>query len=127
MSEMLRTFGNNAGKVWDILEELGPQVQTKLVEKAQITDDEFYGAIGWLARENKVRKDKRTYSIGDTNLTSEIGSNAGKVWNVLKKRNDIDITTIARLSKIKKRDCYSALGWLARENKISAKIAVRKK
>ena len=127
MSEMLRTFGNNAGKVWDILEEFGPQVQTKLVEKAQITDDEFYGAVGWLARENKVRKDKRTFSIGETNLTSEIGTNAGKVWNILKKRNDIDIATIARLSKVKKNDCYSALGWLARENKISAKIAVRKK
>ena len=127
MSEMLRTFGNNAGKVWDILEEFGPQVQTKLVEKAQITDDEFYGAVGWLARENKVRKDKRTFSIGETNLTSEIGTNAGKVWNILKKRNDIDIATIARLSKVKKNDCYFALGWLARENKISAKIAVRKK
>jgi winged helix-turn-helix protein DUF2582 len=127
MSEMLKAFGNNAGKLWDVLEEFGPQVQTKLIDKTQLTEDEFYGAIGWLARENKVRKEKRTFSIGQTNLTDEIGTNAGKVWKVLKKRNDIDVTTIARLSKVQKRDCYSALGWLAREDKISAKIAVRKK
>ena len=124
---MLKAFGNNAGKLWDVLEEFGPQVQTKLIDKTQLTEDEFYGAIGWLARENKVRKEKRTFSIGQTNLTDEIGTNAGKVWKVLKKRNDIDVTTIARLSKVQKRDCYSALGWLAREDKISAKIAVRKK
>jgi len=106
---------------------MAPKYKKKLIKKTQLTEDEFYSAIGWLARENKVRKEKRTYKIGDTNLTSEIGSNAGKVWDVLKKRNDIDITSICQISKIIKKDCYSALGWLARENKISAKIAVRKK
>jgi len=124
---MVKSYGNNAGKVWETLEEYGPQVQTKLIEKAQLTEDEFYGAIGWLARENNVRKDRRTYKIGETNLTTEIGTNAGKVWEVLKKRNDLDVTTISRLSKVSKKDCYSALGWLAKEEKISAKIAVRKK
>ncbi|OYT29058.1 hypothetical protein B6U98_03340 [Thermoplasmatales archaeon ex4572_165] len=124
---MVKSYGNNAGKIWETLEEYGPQVQTKLIEKAQLTEDEFYGAIGWLARENNVRKDRRTYKIGETNLTTEIGTNAGKVWKVLKKRNDLDVTTISRLSKVSKKDCYSALGWLAKEEKISAKIAVRKK
>jgi len=124
---MVKSYGNNAGKIWETLEEYGPQVQTKLIEKAQLTEDEFYGAIGWLARENNVRKDRRTYKIGETNLTTEIGTNAGKVWEVLKKRNDLDVTTISRLSKVSKKDCYSALGWLAKEEKISAKIAVRKK
>ena len=127
MSEIMKTFGNNAGILWETLEEYGPQVQKKLIEKTQLTEDEFYSAIGWLARENKVRKEKRTYKIGDTNLTSEIGINAGKVWDVLKKRSDIDITSICQISKVRKEDCYSAIGWLARENKISAKIAVRKK
>lgn len=127
LNYMVKSFGNNAGKVWETLEEYGPQVQTKLIEKAQLTEDEFYGAIGWLARENNVRKDRRTYKIGETNLTTEIGTNAGKVWKVLKKRNDLDVTTISRLSKVSKKDCYSALGWLAKEEKISAKIAVRKK
>ncbi len=127
LNYMVKSYGNNAGKIWETLEEYGPQVQTKLIEKAQLTEDEFYGAIGWLARENNVRKDRRTYKIGETNLTTEIGTNAGKVWKVLKKRNDLDVTTISRLSKVSKKDCYSALGWLAKEEKISAKIAVRKK
>ena len=124
---MVKSYGNNAGKIWETLEAYGPQVQTKLIEKVQLTEGEFYGAIGWLARENNVRKDRRTYKIGETNLTDEIGANAGKVWEVLKKRNDLDVTTISRLSKVSKKDCYSALGWLAREEKISAKISVRKK
>ena len=127
LNYMVKSYGNNAGKIWETLEEYGPQVQTKLIEKAQLTEDEFYGAIGWLARENNVRKDRRTYKIGETNLTTEIGTNAGKVWEILKKRNDLDVTTISRLSKVSKKDCYSALGWLAKEEKISAKIAVRKK
>ena len=127
MSDVVKAFGNNAGKLWETLEECGPLVQKKIIEKTQLTEDEFYGAIGWLARENKIRKDKRTFTIGETNLTENIGQNAGKVWDVLKKRNDIDISTISRLSKISKKDCYSALGWLAKEEKINLKIAVRKK
>ncbi len=127
MSDVEKTFGNNAGKLWETLTEYGPQVQTKILEKMEITEDELYGAIGWLARENKIRKDTRRFKVGETNLTESIGTNAGKVWQVLQKRNDIDVTTIARLSDITKKDCYSALGWLAREGKISAKIAVRKK
>jgi len=55
---MVKSYGNNAGKIWETLEEYGPQVQTKLIEKAQLTEDEFYGAIGWLARETNVRKEQ---------------------------------------------------------------------
>lgn len=127
MSDVIKTFGNNAGKLWKTLSDEGPQVRSKLLQATQLTKDEFYGAIGWLAREDKVKKDKRTYKIGNTNLTDKIGEDAGKVWSVLQKRNDIDVSAIARTAKVRKRDCYSALGWLAREGKISAKIAVRKK
>ena len=102
LNYMVKSFGNNAGKIWETLEQDGPQVQKKLMEKAQLTEDEFYGAIGWLAREDKVRKDKRTYTIGETNLTEDIGTNAGRVWEVLKKRNDLDMVTISRLSKVPK-------------------------
>lgn len=127
MNEIIKSFGNNAGKIWDVLNEEGPQVQTKLMKKTNLTTNEFYGAVGWLARENKLVVDKRTYKIGDTNLTEEIGESAGKVWNVLGSRSEIDVSAITRISKIKKRDCYSALGWLAREGKITAKITVKKK
>jgi len=46
---------------------------------------------------------------------------------VVGSRNEIDVSTITKISKINKRDCYSALGWLAREGKISAKITVKKR
>jgi len=127
VNEIIKSFGNNAGKIWDMLNEEGPQVQTKLIKKINLTQNEFYGAVGWLARENKIYIDKRTYKIGNTNLTDKIGTSAGKVWSVLGSRNEIDVSTITKISKIKKSDCYSALGWLAREGKISAKITVKKK
>ena len=127
MSDIFKSFGKNAGRIWESLEEDGPQVRTKIIEKTKVTENDFYGAIGWLARENKVAKDKRTYFIGETNLTDSIGLKAGKVWEVLGKRNDIDVNAISRMCKLPKSDCYSALGWLAREGKISARMSVRKK
>jgi hypothetical protein len=127
MNEIIKSFGNNAGKVWEMINKEGPQVETKLIKKTNITPNEFYGAVGWLARENKIYLDKRTYKIGDTNLTEKIGTSAGKIWNSLGSRNEIDISTIAKISKINKKDCYSALGWLACERKITAKITIKKR
>jgi hypothetical protein len=127
MNEIIKSFGHSAGRLWDILNNEGPQVHTKLINKTKLRDDDFYGAVGWLARENKIYRDKRTYKIGETNLTEKIGSDAGKIWQILSKNNEIDISTISRLLKIEKRDCYSALGWLAREGKIIAKIKVKRK
>ena len=127
MSDVVKSFGNNAGKLWETLSVGGPQVQTKLLKKANLRNEEFYSAIGWLARENKIYKDKRTYKIGETNLTEKIGSDAGKVWQVLGGSNEIDVNAISRVTKIEKMDCYSALGWLAREGRITARITVRKR
>ena len=127
MSDVIKSFGNNAGKLWDTLDTEGPQVQTKLLKRTNLRNEEFYSAIGWLARENKIYKDKRTYKIGETNLTEKIGSDAGKVWQVLGGSNEIDVNAISRLTKIEKMDCYSALGWLACEGKITARITVRKR
>jgi len=127
MNEVEKNFGFNAGKVWDALCTDGPQVQTKIMNKTCLTTEDFYGAIGWLARENKIYRDKRTYKLGDTNLTQEIGTNAGKIWEILSKATDIDITAIARQANITKTDCYAAIGWLAREGKITGKMMVKKK
>jgi len=113
MNPIVKSFGINAGKLWKILNEEGPQVQTKLIKKAGMRPDEFFGAVGWLARENKICKDKRTYKIGETNLTDKIGTDAGSVWNALGINKEIDVTAIVHLSKIDKNDCYSALGWRA--------------
>ena len=127
MSEIIKSFGNNAGKIFNILQDEGPQVQTKILKKTNLRNEEFFGAVGWLARENKIYKDKRTYKLGETNLTTNIGKNAGKIWEVLGKTNEIDINAISRVTRIGKNDCYSALGWLAREGKITARVNVRKR
>ena len=127
MNEVLKMIGNNAGKIWRVLDEEGPQVRSKLLEKTDLTEDEFYGAIGWLARENKIRREKRTYMLGETNLTEKIGTDAGRIWKILGTRADMDVTSIARLSNMRKQECYSAIGWLAREGKITAKLMVKKK
>jgi hypothetical protein len=127
MSDIIELYGKNAGKVWKSLQENGPQVRSKLLKDTELTKNEFYSALGWLARENKIRRNKRTYQLGETNLTDEIGTYAGQIWDVLQKRNDIDVNAITRMTKVDKWDCYSALGWLAREGKITAKISVRKK
>ena len=124
---MEKIFGFNAGKIWDFLQNEGGQVQTKIMKNTNLTDEEFYGAIGWLARENKICREKRTYKLGDTNLTTEIGKNAGRVWDILTKSSEIDISTIARQTKIPKYDCYTAIGWLAREGKVTGKMMVKKK
>ena len=127
MSDVIENYGKNAGKLWKSLKEDGPQVRSKLLKNTELTKNEFYSAIGWLARENKIRREKRTYDLGETNLTDEIGLYAGQIWDVLQKRNDIDVNAITRMTQVDKWCCYSALGWLAREGKITAKIAVRKK
>jgi hypothetical protein len=127
MNEIIKSYGHNAGRVWEILNSQGPQVQTKLMKLANLREDEFFGGVGWLARENKIARDKRTYKLSETNLTDIIGRDAGKVWEILGKNTDIDVSAISRLANITKSDCYAALGWLACEGKITAKVKVKRK
>lgn len=49
-----------------------------------------------------------------------IGNNAGLVWNALSANNGLNIKALKKATKIsKEKDLYAALGWLAREGKIS--------
>ena len=41
---------------------------------------------------------------------------------MLYKEGEIDIYKILKLTKMDERDAYSAIGWLARENKIQFNI-----
>ncbi|MDH7518021.1 MAG: winged helix-turn-helix domain-containing protein [Candidatus Thermoplasmatota archaeon] len=121
MNNIIEEFGLNAGKVWQVLNSQGALTQTKIMKTAKLKEDEFFAAVGWLARENKICREGPMYRLGQTNLTSKIGTNAGKVWNVLSKQKEADISAIAKLTKLQPKDAYSALGWLARENKIEVK------
>jgi hypothetical protein len=118
MKNNVNNFGRKAGKIWTTLNIYGPLQKNVLIKKTRLKENDFHAGVGWLARENKICKIKTKYQLGETNLTDDIGSNAGKVWNTLNTTQDINVSTIAQISKINIRDAYSALGWLARENKI---------
>lgn len=112
-------FGINAGKIWETLSHNGSSMtQTKLQKMTKLPDEAFFSAIGWLARENKINKTGIVYRLGETNLTQKIGSNAGKIWNMLSKQKEADLSSIAKRINGDVQDVHSALGWLARENKI---------
>ncbi|MEF8879467.1 MAG: winged helix-turn-helix domain-containing protein [Candidatus Thermoplasmatota archaeon] len=111
-------FGENAGRIWHILNEHGCLDKNEVLEKTEMNEEEFYSGVGWLARENKVLKEDDCYQLGDTNLESHIGTNAGKIWEILDMWKKADIPLIKRIMRADKKDIYSALGWLKREEKI---------
>ena len=47
-----------------------------------------------------------------------IGTWAGLVWNALNEADVLDNKQIKKMTKLKDKELYAALGWLARENKI---------
>ena len=117
----IENFDRNAGKVWVTLDAHGPLTQTELMDNAGLNEDEFYAAVGWLAKENKICGDGIVYRLGETNLSSKIGKDALKIWNILDKCGEVDVPSIANLVGVTVRDAYSALGWLAKEEKVKAK------
>lgn len=49
-----------------------------------------------------------------------IGTNAGLVWNVLNEGGNQSVKAVKKATKIKAdKDLYAALGWLAKEGKLS--------
>lgn len=52
---MIEIIGNNAGKIWNALNDLGKMNAKQLKKTTKIkTDKELYAAIGWLAKEGKL-------------------------------------------------------------------------
>ncbi len=49
---------------------------------------------------------------------NEVGVNAGKVWRLLENENNLSRRAIAKKLNISRFEVESALGWLARENKL---------
>ncbi|MCD6236562.1 MAG: winged helix-turn-helix domain-containing protein [Thermoplasmata archaeon] len=119
-------FGESAGKIWTTLYEEEVSPESRLKKKTKLKDHEFYGAIGWLARENKIRKDGKALTLGETNLTPEIGRNAGRVWKALNIWEELTDEDLVELTDLNKKDLFSALGWLAREDKVEFDPATEK-
>jgi hypothetical protein len=119
MSHVTKKFGENAGRLWTILNEKGCLKKDDILEVTKLNEKEFYSAVGWLARENKVSKyDNECFKLDNTNIGHEIGTHAGRVYKILDIWEDVDYDSIKRLSDLDDTQVHSALGWLAREDKI---------
>ena len=47
-----------------------------------------------------------------------IGMNAGAVWNALNEAQVLGSKQLKKVTKLKDKELYATIGWLARENKI---------
>ena len=51
-------------------------------------------------------------------ITTKIGDNAGLIWNAL-QGGALTLKALKKATKLKNDELYLALGWLAREGKVS--------
>jgi hypothetical protein len=51
-------------------------------------------------------------------LTEKIGANAGMVWTAL-QNGELEVKLLKKATKLTEKDLNMALGWLAREGKVS--------
>ena len=119
MIEITEEFGLNAGRVWRALDAYGPLTEIQLIEETGLREKEIYAAIGWLARENKISRNEGLYWLSETNLNSEIGENAGRIWDALDKEGCLDRDVLLEKTRLSDDDLFTGVGWLARENKIA--------
>ena len=51
--------------------------------------------------------------------TETIGTFAGLVWNSLNEADVLGLKQIKKMTKLKDKEVYAALGWLVREGKVA--------
>lgn len=51
-----------------------------------------------------------------------IGYNAGTVWVALDTAEVVGVKQLKKMTKLKEKELYTALGWLAREGKIAIDV-----
>lgn len=51
--------------------------------------------------------------------TEVIGYNAGTVWSALNGVDALGVKQLKKVTKLKDKEVYAAIGWLAREGKIN--------
>lgn len=51
--------------------------------------------------------------------TEAIGTYAGQVWHALNEAGALGLKQIKKNTKLKDKEVFAALGWLARENKVA--------
>ena len=107
-------FGTNAGKIWQALDSNKILTKNQIIEKTNISESEFFQAIGWLAKENKIKKEGEFFQLDKTNLHEKITSNAEKIRNIF-ATGKISIKNLSNITQMNKEEYNLALGWLARE------------
>ena len=120
MHDISKKCGENSGKIWSILNEHGCLKKEKILKHSKLMELDFHAGVGWLARENKIiKEDNQCYKLGSSNLDTEIGTKAGRIWKILDIWGEADYISIKRLSDLNDEEIHAALGWLAREDKIN--------
>ena len=120
MRNITTKFGGSAGTIWTVLNEKGPLKKEEIQEITHLNKDDLDVGLGWLARENKIFKgNDNSYKLDNTNLESEIGTKAGRLWRIMDIWGEVEFDTIKRLSDLNEEQIHLALGWLAREDKIN--------
>ena len=51
-----------------------------------------------------------------------IGTNAGSVWTALNEADALGVKQLKKITKLKDKEIFAALGWLAREGKININV-----
>ncbi len=51
--------------------------------------------------------------------SEKIGNYAGLVWNALNEADVLGTKQLKKITKLKDKEVYTAIGWLAREGKIN--------
>ena len=51
-----------------------------------------------------------------------IGLNAGKAWEALSAADAMGVKQLKKVTKLKDKELFAALGWLAREDKIEIAV-----
>ncbi|GHS98228.1 hypothetical protein FACS189421_06430 [Bacteroidia bacterium] len=51
-------------------------------------------------------------------MLEKIGSDAGRVWNVLNEEGTKSLKELKKLLKLTDKEIYAAIGWLSREEKL---------
>lgn len=52
-------------------------------------------------------------------MKEKIGNDAGKIWKTLDEQGPKGVKELKKLAKMTDKDIYAAIGWLAREEKLT--------
>ncbi len=60
---MIQSIGETAGQVWKLLNECGPASLSSIKSCLKIKQNLILQAIGWLAREDKIRIEEKGRTV----------------------------------------------------------------